>query len=179
MDDVLWATDVNTPKQKECQFAVNNSQNRSAENGNRSAANQISPKVIYQTEQSRGPSGLPKPKQTKFSGDSLEWPEWSGLFDVVVHQKPISDTENMQYLKISLTGQAKAPISRIRLSWQSCLRYALWEVWQIRCLRQHSIQEKTYSSSSLARQLYEHCQNCKCRYKCELVSTDKLVLWKN
>ena len=40
-------------------------------------------------------------------------------FDVVVHQKPISDTEKMQYLKTSLTGQAKAAISGIRFSSQS------------------------------------------------------------
>ena len=81
--------------------------------------NQTTPQVIYQTVQSSGASGLLKLKLTAFSGDPLEWPEWSGLFDVVVHQKPISDTENVQYLKTSLTGQAKAAISGLGLSWKS------------------------------------------------------------
>ena len=49
------------------------------------------PQIIYQ--QSSGNSGLPKIKLPEFSGDPLAWPEWSGLFEVVVHQKQISDTE--------------------------------------------------------------------------------------
>ena len=48
----------------------------------------------------------------------------------------------------------------------SCLGYTLWEVWQIRCHSQCSIQEKTYSSSNLARRFHEHRQVCKCGYKC-------------
>ena len=36
---------------------------------------------------------------------------WAELFDVNVHQKRLSDTEKMQYLKFSRTGQAKAVIS--------------------------------------------------------------------
>ena len=73
--------------------------------------NHTTPQVVYQPVPSSGTSGLPKLKLTKFSGDPLEWPDWSGLFDVVVHQKPFSDTEKMQYLKTSLTGQEKAAIS--------------------------------------------------------------------
>ena len=57
--------------------------------------NQTTPQFTYQPVPSSGASGLPKLKLTEFSGDPLEWPEWSGLFDVVVHQKPISDTEKM------------------------------------------------------------------------------------
>ena len=67
-----------------------------------------------------------KLKLTEFSGDPLEWPAWSGLFDVVVHQKPISDTEKMQYLKTSLTGQAKAAISGMGFSSQSY--YHAWNI---------------------------------------------------
>ena len=86
---------------------INNSRNRSDESRNRSTMNHTTPQVIYQPVPSNVTSGLPKLKLTEFSGDPLEWPEWSGLFDIVVHQKPISDTEKMQYLKTSLTGQAK------------------------------------------------------------------------
>ena len=81
--------------------------------------NYTTPQVIYQPVPSSGASGLPKLKLTEFSGDPLEGPEWSGLLDVVVHQKPISDTEKMQYLKTNLTGQAKAAISGMGFCSQS------------------------------------------------------------
>ena len=93
------------------QSPINNFRNRSAESRNRSTLNHTTPQVIYQPVRSSGASGLPKLKLTEFSGDPLEWPEWSGLFDIVFHQKPISDTEKMQNFKTSLTGQAKAAIS--------------------------------------------------------------------
>ena len=48
--------------------------------------NQTTPQVIYQPVQYSGGSGLPKLKLTEFSGDPQEWPEWSFVFDVVVHQ---------------------------------------------------------------------------------------------
>ena len=70
---------------------------------------------------------LPQLKLTEFSEDPLEWPEWSGLFDVV-HQKPISDTENMQYLKTSLMGQAKVAISGMGFSSPS-----YYHAWDILC----------------------------------------------
>ena len=80
------------------QSPINNNQNRSdpPRGKNASTVNQTTPQVIYQPVPSGGSSGLAKLKLTEFSGDPLEWPEWSGLFDVVVHQKPISDTEKMQ-----------------------------------------------------------------------------------
>ena len=87
------------------QSSINKPQNRSAERRKRSTKNQSTPQVIYQTVPSSGASVLPKLKLTEFSGDPLEWPEWSSLFGIVVHQKPISDTEKMQYLKTSLTQQ--------------------------------------------------------------------------
>ena len=107
------------------QSPINNSRNRSTESRNRSAMNQTTPQVIYQTVPSNGASGLQKLKLTEFSGDPMEWPEWLGLFDVV-HQKPISDTEKMQYLKTRLTGQAKAAISGMGVSSQSY--YHAWDV---------------------------------------------------
>ena len=110
------------------QSPINNSRNRSAESRNRSTMNHTTPQVIYQPVPSSGASGLPKLKLTEFSGDPLEWPEWSGLFDVVVHQKPISDTEKMQYIKTSLTGQTKAAISGMGFSSQS-----YFHAWDIIC----------------------------------------------
>ena len=86
------------------QSPIKDSQNRSAENRNRNTLNQTTPQVIYQPVPSSGTSGLPKLKLTEFSGDLLEWPEWLGLFDVLVHQKQIRDTEKRHYLKTSLTG---------------------------------------------------------------------------
>ena len=58
----------------------------------------------------------------------MEWPEWAELFDVIVHQKRLSDTEKTHYLKISLTGQAKAAISGLGFSSQ-----AYYQAWEILC----------------------------------------------
>ena len=69
---------------------------------------------------------MPKLKLTEFSGDPLEWPERSGLFDVVAHQKPIRDTDNLQYLMTNLTDQAKAAVSGIVFSSQSY--YHAWDI---------------------------------------------------
>ena len=93
---------------------------------NRNTMNQTTPQIIYQPVTSSGASGLPKQKLTEFSGDPLESPEWSGLFDVVVHQKPISDTEKIKYLKTSLTVQAEAAISGMGFSSQSY--YHAWDI---------------------------------------------------
>ena len=106
------------------QSPINNLRNMSAESRKRSTKNYTTPQVIYQPVPSSGASSLPKLKLTEFSGDPLEWPEWSGLF----HQKPISDTEKMQYLKTSLTGQAKAAISGMGFSSQS-----YYHAWDILC----------------------------------------------
>ena len=110
------------------QSPINNFRNRSAESRNRSTMNYTTPQVIYQPLPSSGASGVPKLKLTEFSGDPLVWPKCSGLFDVVVHRKPISDTEKMQYLKTSLTGQAKAAISGMGFSSQS-----YYHAWDILC----------------------------------------------
>ena len=70
----------------------------------------------------------------------------------------------MQYLKTSLTGQAKAEISGMGFSSQS-----YYHAWDILCekygrsdVSQRSIQEKTYSSSNSTGGFYEHRQICKC-----------------
>ena len=82
-----------------------------------STESQTTPQVIYQP--SGDQRGLPKLKLTEFLGDPLEWPQWSELFDVMGHQKRLSDTEKLQYLKTSLTGQAKATVSGLDFSSQA------------------------------------------------------------
>ena len=87
------------------------------ESQNQTTVSQATPQVIYQAN--GDPRRLPKLKLTYFSGDPLDWPEWAELFDVIVHQKRLSDTEKIQYLKISLTGQAKVTISGLGFSSQA------------------------------------------------------------
>ena len=130
------------------QSPMNNYRNRSMENQNQTTVNQATPQVIYQP--SGDPRGLPKLKLTDFSGDPLEWPEWAELFDVIVHQKRLSYTEKMQYLKISLTGQAKAAISGLASSSQAY--YQAWDTlqkfWQTKSHCLISTQEDIHTSSS-------------------------------
>ena len=72
------------------------------ESQNQTNVSQTTPKIIYQPGGDQ--RGLPKLTFTEFSGDPLDWPEWAELFGVIVHQKRPSDTEKVQYLKISLPG---------------------------------------------------------------------------
>ena len=53
---------------------------------------------------------LPKWKLNTFSGDPLEWPEWSGMFKATVDSCEISDTEKMSHLKLYVKGKAKDTI---------------------------------------------------------------------
>ena len=46
-----------------------------------------------------------------FSGDPLEWPEWSQLFQATVHAANIDDSVKMNHLKTMVTGKAKEVIS--------------------------------------------------------------------
>ena len=48
----------------------------------------------------------------------------------------------------------------------SCFRYTLWEVWRSDVIVNAQFKKKTYLSSNLARQFYEHRQVSKCGYKC-------------
>ena len=56
-------------------------------------------------------SSLPKLKLTDFSGDPLEWPEWSQLFQATVHAANIDDSVKMNHLKTMVTGKAKEAIA--------------------------------------------------------------------
>ena len=112
------------------QSPKHNSRNGSMESRNQKRLSQPAPPVIYQQVPSDGSRGLPKLKLTKFSGDPLEWLEWCELFEVIVHQKKLSDTEKMEYLKTSLAGQAKAAISGLGFSSQS-----YYQAWDVLCKR--------------------------------------------
>ena len=96
------------------------------ESQNQTTVSRAIPQVIYQP--SGGPRGSSKLKLTEFLGDPLEWPDWVELFDVIMHQKRLSDIEKMQYLKISLTGQAKVAISGLGFRSQ-----AYYQAWDILC----------------------------------------------
>ena len=54
---------------------------------------------------------LPKWKLNLFSGDPLEWPEWSGMFLATVGRCNISKDEKMNHLKTLVTGKAKEVVA--------------------------------------------------------------------
>ena len=56
-------------------------------------------------------SSLPKLKLAEFSGDPLEWPEWSQLFQATLHAANIDDSVKMNHLKTMVTGKAKEAIA--------------------------------------------------------------------
>ena len=56
-------------------------------------------------------SSLPKLKLAEFSGDPLEWPEWSQLFQATVHAVDMDDSEKMNHLRTMVTGKAKEAIA--------------------------------------------------------------------
>ena len=56
-------------------------------------------------------SSLPKLKLAEFSGDPLEWPEWSQLFQATFHAANIDDSVKMNHLKTMVTGKAKEAIA--------------------------------------------------------------------
>ena len=56
-------------------------------------------------------SSLPKLKLAEFTGDPLEWPEWSPLFQATVHAANINDSVKMNHLETMVTGKAKEAIA--------------------------------------------------------------------
>ena len=72
---------------------------------------------------------MPKLDLTEFSGDTLELPEWSGVFDAVVHQNQISDAERMRYLKISITSlMSQARPAMLGMGFTPQSYYLAWDV---------------------------------------------------
>ena len=74
-------------------------------------------------------SSLPKLKITEFAGDPLEWPEWSSLFNAVIHNASIDDNARMGHLKTLVKNKAKAAISSLgysgalyRTAWDTSVR---------------------------------------------------------
>ena len=70
-------------------------------------------------------SSLPKLKMTEFAGDPLEWPEWSSLFNAVIHNAPIDDNAKMSHLKTLVKGKAKAAIAG--LGYSGALYHTAWD----------------------------------------------------
>ena len=58
-------------------------------------------------------SSLPKLKLAEFSGDPLEWPEWSQLFQTTVHAANMDDSVKMNHQKTMVTGKAKEAIASL------------------------------------------------------------------
>ena len=56
-------------------------------------------------------SSLPKLKSPEFSGDPLEWSEWSQLFQATVHAANMDDSVKMNHLKTVVTGKAEEAIA--------------------------------------------------------------------
>ena len=56
-------------------------------------------------------SSLPKLKLAEFSGDPLEWPEWSQLFQATIDAANMDDSVKMNHLKTMVTGKAKEVIA--------------------------------------------------------------------
>ena len=54
---------------------------------------------------------MPKLKFAESSGDPLEWPEWSQLFQATVHAANIDDSVKMNHLKTMVTDKAKEAIA--------------------------------------------------------------------
>ena len=69
-------------------------------------------------------SSVPKLKMTEFAGDPLEWPEWSSLFNAVIHNAPIDDNAKMSHLKTLVKGKAKAEIAG--LGYLEALYHTAW-----------------------------------------------------
>ena len=69
-------------------------------------------------------SSVPKLKMTEFAGDPLEWPEWSCLFNAVIHIAPIDDNAKMSHLKTFVKGKTKAAIAG--LGYSGVLYHTAW-----------------------------------------------------
>ena len=82
--------------------------------------------VIYQT--SVDPREFTKTQADGVLRRSPLWPEGAELFDVIVHEKRLSDTMHMQHRKISLTNLAKTAISGLDFSSQ-----AYYQAWDVLC----------------------------------------------
>ena len=75
------------------------------------------------SEPSYPTNSLPREDCRNSNGQSFRRPlgvaRMGGFFDAIVHQKRLSDTEKMQNLNISLTGEAKAALSGLGFSSQA------------------------------------------------------------
>lgn len=73
--------------------------------------------------QDNNTAGLPKLKIPEFNGKQSEWRTFIELFNKIVHEKNISVSYKMQYLKSSLKGQAAGLVAHLSTAdqYESCL----------------------------------------------------------
>ena len=69
------------------------------------------PIYIPQPASSSIERSLPKWKLSQYSGDPLDWPEWSGMFKATVNKSNITDDEKMNHLKTLVVGKAKEVVA--------------------------------------------------------------------
>ena len=54
---------------------------------------------------------LPKLVLPNFDGDPLKWCDWFGMFEAMIHNTPMSETEKITHLQHACVGRAKAEIT--------------------------------------------------------------------
>ena len=81
--------------------------------------------VTPETQWLQPVSSLPKLKLKEFTGDPLEWPEWSSLFNAVIHNAPVDDNTKMSHPKTLVKDKAKAAIAGFGYS--GALYHTAWQ----------------------------------------------------
>ena len=78
--------------------------------GNMGAVNSVNTDHQNAGQVPFGGQSLPKLKLREFSGDAMEWPERSGLFQSTVRKNSLSNDEKLSNLKTLLTGAARRSV---------------------------------------------------------------------
>lgn len=81
-------------------------------------------KLIDLMNKDNNASGLPTLKIPDFSGKTHEWRSFIELFNKIVHEKNISVSYKMQYLKSSLKGEAAGMVAHLTTAdqYENCLK---------------------------------------------------------
>ena len=58
-------------------------------------------------------SFLPKLKLGEFSGDPIDWPEWSSLFQPTIGSSHLSNDDKLAHLRTKLVGSAKRALQGV------------------------------------------------------------------
>lgn len=112
---------------------------------------------------------LPRLDLPKFSGDVLQWTSFHDLFTSMVHNQVISNSQKLQYLKISLTGEAATLIQSFDVTDANYVE--AWSILKTRyqnerfLIQSHlqslfSQQQLREESSPRLRNLIDHTNKC-------------------